>query len=70
MDVIEQQIAGLHLKRKVRLDAVYIVSFVLGASPEFFKVSTKEKQYAFFRDCVKFFQDKYGEENVLSASRT
>ena len=67
MDVIEQQIAGLHLKRKVRLDAVYIVSFVLGASPEFFKVSTREKQYAFFRDCVKFFQDKYGEENVLSA---
>ena len=67
MDIIEQRIAGLHLKRKVRSDAVYLVSFVLGASPEFFKVSTKEKQYAFFRDCVKFFQDKYGEENVLSA---
>ena len=67
MDVIEERIARLHLKRKVRSDAVYIVSFVLGASPEFFKVSTQEKQYAFFRDCVKFFQDKYGEENVLSA---
>ncbi len=67
MDVIEERIARLHLKRKVRSDAVYIVSFVLGASPEFFKVSTKEKQYAFFRDCIKFFQSKYGEENVLSA---
>ncbi len=67
MDVIEQRIAGLHLKRKVRSDAVYVVSFVLGASPEFFKVSTREKQYAFFRDCVKFFKEKYGEENVLSA---
>jgi hypothetical protein len=67
MDVIKQRIERLHLKRKVRSDAVYIVSFVLGASPEFFKVSTREKQYAFFRDCVKFFQDKYGEENVLSA---
>ncbi len=67
LDVIESRIAELHLKRKVRSDAVYLVSFVLGASPEFFKVSTTEKQYAFFRDCVKFFKDKYGEENVLSA---
>ena len=67
MDVIEERIAGLHLKRKVRSDAVYLGSFVLTASPEFFKVSTTEKQYAFFRDCVKFFQSKYGEENVLSA---
>lgn len=67
MDVIEQRIAGLNLKRKVRSDAVYLVSFVLGASPEFFRASTREKQYAFFRDCVKFFQEKYGEENVLSA---
>ena len=67
MDVIEERIAGLHLKRKARSDAVYLCSFVLTASPEFFRVSTKEKQYAFFRDCVKFFQNKYGEENVLSA---
>ena len=67
MDVIEERIAGLHLKRKVRSDAVYLCSFVLTASPEFFRVSTKEKQYAFFRDCVKFFQDKYGSENILSA---
>ena len=67
MDVIEERIARLNLKRKVRSDAVYLCSFVLTASPEFFRVSTKEKQYTFFRDCVKFFQDKYGEENVLSA---
>lgn len=55
------------MKRKVRSDAVYLGSFVIGASPEFFRMSTTEKQYAFFRDCVKFFKDKYGEENVLSA---
>lgn len=67
MDVIEERIAGLNLKRKVRSDAVYLATFVLGASPEFFKVSTPEKQRAFFRDCVRFIQGKYGEENVLSA---
>lgn len=55
------------MKRKVRSDAIYLGSFVLGASPEFFRASTTEKQYAFFRDCVKFFKNKYGEENVLSA---
>ena len=67
MDVIDERIAGLNLKRKVRSDAVYLATFVLGASPEFFKVSTPEKQRAFFRDCVRFIQGKYGEENVLSA---
>ncbi len=67
LDVIESRIAELHLKRKVRSDAVYLGSFVLGASPEFFRVSTTGKQYAFFCDCVKFFKDKYGEESVLTA---
>ena len=40
LDVIEDRISGLNLKRKVRSDAVYMCSFVLTASPEFFKVST------------------------------
>ena len=42
-------------------------SFVLTASPEFFKVSTPDKQQRFFRDFTNFFKTKYGEENVLSA---
>lgn len=42
-------------------------SFVLTASPEFFKVATPDKQQRFFRDFTNFFKDKYGEENVLSA---
>ena len=67
LDVIEDRISGLNLKRKVRSDAVYMCSFVLTASPEFFKVATPEKQQKFFRDFTNFFKDKYGEENVLSA---
>ena len=67
LDVIEDRISGLNLKRKVRSDAVYMCSFVLTASPEFFKVSTPDKQQRFFRDFTNFFKDKYGEENVLSA---
>ena len=42
-------------------------SFVLTASPEFFKVATPDKQQRFFRDFTNFFKNKYGEENVLSA---
>lgn len=67
LDVIEDRISGLNLKRKVRSDAVYMCSFVLTASPEFFKVATPDKQQRFFRDFTNFFKDKYGEENVLSA---
>ena len=67
LDVIEDKISGLNLKRKVRSDAVYMCSFVLTASPEFFKVTTPDKQQRFFRDFTNFFKDKYGEENVLSA---
>ena len=67
LDVIEDRISGLNLKRKVRSDAVYMCSFVLTASPEFFKVATPDKQQRFFRDFTNFFKDKYGEENMLSA---
>ena len=67
LDVIEDRISGLNLKRKVRSDAVYMCSFVLTASPEFFKVATPDKQQRFFHDFTNFFKDKYGEENVLSA---
>ena len=42
-------------------------SFVLTASPEFFKVATPDKQQRFFRDFTNFFKNKYGEENILSA---
>ncbi|MEG9430353.1 MAG: plasmid recombination protein [Christensenellaceae bacterium] len=67
LDVIEDKISGLNLKRKVRSDAVYMCSFVLTASPEFFKVATPDKQQRFFRDFTNFFKNKYGEENILSA---
>ena len=67
MDVIQEKIANLQLKRKIRSDAVYMVSFVLTASPEFFKLATPNKQNAFFRAYTQFFKDKYGEENILSA---
>lgn len=67
MDCINERIASLHLKRKVRSDAIYMNTFVLGSGHEFFEGMPTAKQKEFFEDCVKFFADKYGAENIISA---
>ncbi len=54
-------------RRKIRKDAVYICSCVLGASSEFFEGKTLSEQRQFFTDYAKFFADKYGVENIVSA---
>lgn len=67
MDYINERIARLHLKRKVRSDAIYMNTFVLGSGHEFFEGMPTAKQEEFFEDFVKFFADKYGAENIISA---
>ena len=67
MDYINERIASLHLKRKVRSDAIYMNTFVLGSGHEFFEGMPTAKQEEFFEDFVKFFADKYGAENIISA---
>ena len=67
MDFINERIASLNLKRKVRSDAIYMNTFVLSSGHEFFENMPLDKQEEFFEDCVKFFADKYGAENIISA---
>ena len=67
MDYINERIESLHLKRKVRSDAIYMNTFVLGSGHEFFEGMPTAKQEEFFEDLVKFFADKYGAENIISA---
>ena len=67
LDFINERIASLNLKRKVRSDAIYMNTFVLSSGHEFFENMPTEKQEEFFEDCVKFFADKYGAENIISA---
>ena len=50
-----------------RKDAVVMNSFVLGADKIFFDKLNKMKQYIFFEDCAKFFAERYGKENIISA---
>lgn len=52
---------------KVRANAVRAVEYLVTASPEAMQRMSREEQDAYFRDAVKFLQDKHGPENVLSA---
>jgi len=67
IDFINSRIATLNLKRKVRSDAIYMNSIVLGASPDFLKALSPQEEREFFSDCTKFCADKYGKENIISA---
>ena len=67
MEFINKRIASLTLKRKVRSDAIYMNTFVLSSGHEFFENMPLDRQEEFFEDCVKFFADKYGAENIISA---
>lgn len=66
-DKINKELAAFQTNRKIRKDAVYICSCVLKASSEFFEGKTLSEQRQFFTDYAKFFADKYGEQNIVSA---
>ncbi len=67
LEFINARIATLTLKRKLRSDAIYMNSFVLTSDKEFFMKLPLAAEKEFFKDCVKFFADKYGAENIISA---
>ena len=50
-----------------RKDAVVMNSFVVGSDKTFFDKLPKALQYEFFTDCAKFFAERYGKENIISA---
>ena len=67
LEFINARIATLTLKRKLRSDAVYMNSYVLTSDKEFFINLPLAAEKEFFKDCVRFFADKYGAENIISA---
>ncbi len=67
IEIINKRLSQLELKRKIRSDAILMNSFVVTSDGEFFKGLRPWEQRDFFRDCVQFFEDKYGTENMISA---
>lgn len=65
---IKQRIDALNLKRAVRKDAVLMCSFIVSSDKGFYDRLSQEQQRAFFADAVKFFQGRYGKENVIAAT--
>lgn len=66
-EFINKRIIELNLLTKPRKNAVLMASFVIGSDGEFFKSLTQERQEDFFAECTRYFGDKYGEENIISA---
>ena len=64
---INDKIAVLDLPTKVRKDAVLMCSFVVGSDRKFFGELSPSEQRQFFVDCTRFFAERYGEGNILSA---
>ena len=64
---INDKIAALDLPTKVRKDAVLMCSFVVGSGRKFFGGLSPSEQRQFFVDCTRFFAERYGEGNIISA---
>ncbi|MDE6058787.1 MAG: plasmid recombination protein [Clostridia bacterium] len=67
IEMINKRLVTLTLKRKIRSDAILMNSFVISSGGEFFKGLRAWEQRAFFEDCARFFVEKYGYKNMLSA---
>jgi hypothetical protein len=66
-EFINRRIDELNLSTKPRKDAVLMASFVIGSDGEFFKGLTRAEQERFFYECTRYFAEKYGKENIISA---
>lgn len=64
---IKKRLDKRRTTKKLRDDAVVMVNALITASPEFFKDCTEDVQRQYFLDAVKFFQHKYGSDNIVSA---
>ena len=64
---INDKIEALDLPTKVRKDAVLMCSFVVGSNGKFFGELSPSEQRQFFAECTRFFAERYGEDNIISA---
>lgn len=67
MDYINERIATLSSKRKVRYDAVLMGAFIVSSDGKFFNQLMPSQQRRFFEDATEYFAEKYGKENIISA---
>lgn len=54
--------------KTVRKDAVVMCGFIVTSDEQTMKAMSPDKQRAFFKDSLKWFSDRYGEENIINAT--
>lgn len=65
---VKNRIDQLKLPRAVRKDAIVMAQALVTSDHQFFENLSPEKTRQFFEDSYKFFCDRYGKENVISAT--
>ncbi len=65
---IKDRISGLNLPKAIRKDAVVMAQVLVTSEHSFFEGLSKEHQEQFFKDSYDFLADRYGKENVISAT--
>lgn len=66
--VIQERIGKLNLKRRPRKDATVMVQSMLTSDESFFQKMSRTEQIEFFKKSFEFIQDRYGKENMVSAT--
>ena len=65
---VKTRIEQLQLARAPRKDAVVMAQVLVTSDCNYFKGLNKEQQSAFFKDSYRFLCDRYGADNVISAT--
>ena len=65
---VKERIEQLHLKRAVRKDAVVMAQVLVTSDNAFFRGLSEAEQKRFFQDSYDFLANRYGAENVISAT--
>lgn len=67
-EAIAQRVAALETKKAVRKDAVLMCGFVITSDRAFFDSINIVQEKEFFKDAVEFVKNRYGSDNVISAT--
>lgn len=65
---VQDRIAELDLNRAVRKDAIVMAQALVTSDHAFFENLSEEEQRRFFEDSLRFLEDQYGKENIISAN--
>lgn len=65
---IRERVEELRLPRAVRKDAVVMAQVLVTSDSDFFRGLSPEETRSFFEESYRFLADRYGKENVVSAT--